>query len=145
MRELPFFILLAVPLSLGGCASTPPAGFCARVSDFAPRQEFRRPPLRNKSLRRITASHSKALHHVAASRPLNDSPEPRFTSAEWWLRENAKLAKATTICRGCLAPTANASLANPTSLSSKSDLYAIPTGSINRFEGSIAVETQSPP
>src|SRR5213593_1489942 len=129
MRQLPFFILLAVPLSLGGCASTPPAGFCARVMDFAPRQEFRRPPLRNKSLRHITASPHRALHPVAASRPLNDSPEPRFTSAEWWSRENARLAKATTICRGCLAPTANASLTSPTSVSSKSDLEATPTGS----------------
>src|SRR5438132_5345197 len=125
MRQLPLFILLAVPLGLGGCASTPPTGFCAPVSNFALRQEFKRTTLRNKSLRHITASRHSALHQAAASRPLDETPEPRFTSTEWWLRENARLAKATTICRGCFAPTANASLANPTSLPSKSDL-AVP-------------------
>src|SRR5258708_1084954 len=137
MRQLPLFILLAGPLSLGGCASTPPSGFCAPVSDFALRQEFKRPPLRNKSLRHITPSRHSALHQIVASRPLNETPEPRFTSTEWWLRENARLAKVTTICRGCFAPTANASLANPPSLSSSKSDLTVPTALINRLERSV--------
>jgi hypothetical protein len=148
MRQLPFVILLALAVSLGGCASSPTVGVCARVSDFAPRQEFALPLHRKKPLRRAAVSHSRALDQVAVLPQLStgDTAEPRFTSPEWWLRENARLGKAIIICRGCLpVTTANTSLPKPAVLSSKSDLQAIPTGSMNRLEGSIGVETPDQP
>ena len=139
MRQLPFFILFALALSLGGCASSPPV--CWRVSSFEPRQEFALPPHR-KSLRRKIVSHHRVSRQVAALPllPKDDTPEPRPTSTEWWMRENARVGKAIIICRGCLpATTANASLPRPAVLKLKSDLQALPTGSVNRLEG---VETR---
>jgi len=148
MRQLPFFMLFVLALGLGGCASGPTTAVCARVSSFEPRPEFALPQHR-KSLRRMTASHHHRVSHQVAAlpqRPKDDTPEPRPTSTEWWMRENARLGKAIIICRGCLpATTANASLPKPAALSSQPDLQAIPTGSLNRLEGSIGVETRDQP
>jgi hypothetical protein len=147
MRQLLLFILFAVALGLGGCASSPQLGVCAAVSDFMPRREFASPQ-RHTSLRRKTAFHPRPSHQVAAlpKLPKDETPEPRFTSTEWWMRENARLGKAMTICRGCLpVPMASASQPKPAVLSSKSDLQALPTNSIDRFEESISVETQGRP
>src|SRR5258707_2056703 len=135
MRQLPFFILLALALGLGGCASSPTTGVCARAPSFEP-GEFALLQHR-KSLRSRTMSHHRTSHQVAAlpKLPKDDTPEPRPTSTEWWMRENARLGKAIIICRGCLpATTANASLPKPAVLSSQPDLQAIPTGSLNRLE-----------
>src|SRR5712671_2771794 len=144
MRQLPFFILFALALSLGGCASSPPV--CWQVSSFEQRQEFALPPHRKSLRRKIKiVSHHRVSRQVAALPllPKDDTPEPRPTSTEWWMRENARLGKAIIICRGCLpATTASASLPKPTVLSSQPDLQAIPTGSLNRLEG---VETRDQP
>jgi len=119
MRKLPFFILLGLAVSLGGCASSPPPGACAgRVSDFCPHQVR---PEHRKLVRRMTASHDRPSHQVAvlAKMPKGDSPEPRVTSNAWWLGENARLAKAITICKGCLpAKIETVSLAKPGALPS---------------------------
>ena len=147
MRQLPFLILFALALSLGGCASSPTTAVCARVSSFEPRPEFALPQHR-KSLRRKIASHPRVSHQVTALQqlPKEDTPEPRPTSTEWWMRENARLGKAIIICRGCLpATTANPSLPKPAVMSSKSDLQATPAGSTNPLEGSIGVETRDQP
>src|SRR5258706_3508997 len=147
MRQLPLFMLLALALSLGACASGPPMGASGRVSTFEPRQEFAVTKHR-KSLRRVRVAHHRASHQVAVfpKLPKEETPEPRPTSTEWWTRENTRIGKAIIICRGCLpGATASASLAKPAVQSSKPDLSAIPTGSINQFEGSVAVETQHQP
>ena len=147
MRQLPIFILIALALSLGGCASSPPMGASGRVSNLEPRQEFVVTKHR-KSLRRVRLSHHRASHQVAVlpKSPKEDTPEPRPTSTEWWTRENTRLGKAIIICRGCLpAATVNPSPPKPAVLSSKSHLQAISTNSINRLEGSIAVETPDQP
>jgi hypothetical protein len=147
MRQLPFVILLALAVSLGGCASSPTVGMCARVSDFAPRQEFALPLHRKKPLRRPTASHRRALDQVAVlpQLPTAQTPEPRFTSPEWWLRENARLGKAIIICRGCLpVTTADASLPKPAILSSKPEIQA-PSASTTPASGSSGMETRDRP
>jgi hypothetical protein len=85
------------------------------VSDFCPHPhqilaEHRKP------LRRMTAVYEGLSHQVAAShKPAKeDIPEPRISSTAWWLGENARLAKAITICKGCLpAPVETVSLAKP--------------------------------
>ena len=145
MRQLPLFMLLALALSLGACASGPPMGASGRVSTFEPRQEFAVTKHR-KSLRRVRVAHHRASHQVAVlpKSPKEETPEPRPTSTEWWTRENTRLGKAIIICRGCLpAASANASLPKPAVLTSKSDLQAIPTGSVNRLEGSIGADGTS--
>jgi hypothetical protein len=147
MRQLPFVILLALAVSLGGCASSPTVGMCARVSDFAPRQEFALPLHRKKPLRRPTASHRRALDQVAVlpQLPTAKTPEPRFTSPEWWLRENARLGKAIIICRGCLpVTTADASLPKPAVVSSKPEIRA-PSASTTPAGGSSGMETRDRP
>ena len=144
MRQLPFFMLFVLALGLGGCASGPTTAVCARVSSFEPRPEFALLQ-HHKSLRSRTTSHHRTSHKVASlpQRPKDDTPEPRPTSTEWWMRENARLGKAIIICRGCLPATAaNASVPKPAVLSSQPDLQAIPTGSVNRLEG---VETRDLP
>lgn len=56
-------------------------------------------------------SHRQAARKVpaAVAPPIQEvketGPEPRFTSAEWWARENARLGKVTQICNGCLPQT----------------------------------------
>jgi hypothetical protein len=146
MRQLPLFMLLALALSLGACASGPPMGASGRVPSFEPRQEFAVTKHR-KSLRRVRVFHHRPSHQVAIlpKSPKEDIPEPRPTSTEWWTRENTRLGKAIIICRGCFpATTANASVPKPAVLSSQPDLQAIPTGSLNRLEGSIG-ETRDQP
>ena len=130
MRQLPFFILLGLAVSLGGCASSLPPGGCAgRVSDFCPhlvQAEHR------KHLRRAMASHGRPSPPVAVLAKLakEDIPEPRINSTAWWLGENARLAKAITICRWCLpAPIETVSLAKPAALSSKAAVQDVPTTS----------------
>jgi hypothetical protein len=147
MRQPTLFTLLALTLSLGACASGPPMGASGRVSSFEPRQEFAATKHR-KSLRRVRVFHHRASQQAAIllKSPKEETPEPRPTSTEWWTRENTRLGKAIIICRGCFAAaTANASLPKPAVLSSKPDLSAIPTGSLNRLEGSIGVETRDQP
>ena len=147
MHPLPFVILLGLAVSLGGCASSPTVGVCARVSDFAPRQEFALPLHRKKPLRRATASHRRALDQAAVlpQLPTGATTEPRFTSPEWWLRENARLGKAIIICRGCLpVTTTDTSLPKPTVLSSKPDIRAAGT-STTPAGGSSGMETRDRP
>ena len=159
MRQALFFIPAAFALSLAGCASSTTTGVCARVSDselrpgFAIarvsdlelRPEFARRP-RNKSPSRHARSHHKSSADqasVLATVPKDDAPEPRPTSTEWWMRENARLGKAIMICQGCLPSSiANASLPKPAVRSSKSELQALPSTSTNPVERSIVVETQ---
>src|SRR5712691_7136216 len=141
MRQLPLFMLLALALSLGACASGPPMGASGRVTSFEPRQEFAVTKHR-KSLRRVRMFHHRPSHQAAVlpKSPKEDTPEPRPTSTEWWTRENTRLGKAIIICRGCLpAASADPSPPKPAVLSSKSHLQGISTNS--RLEGSIAVET----
>jgi hypothetical protein len=148
MRQLPFFILLALALSLGGCASSTTTVVYARAPDLGPRQEFAPPSHRNRSVRRITLSHHRPSHQVAVlpKEPKDDASEPRPTSTEWWMRENARLGKAIIICRGCLPSTiANASLSKPAVRSSKSEPPALASTSTNPAERSIVVETQDHP
>jgi len=133
MRQLPLFILLALALSLGGCASSTSAGVCAGVSGLNPRQEFAPSLYRERSVRPSRMSYHEPSHKASVLPKLtkNDTPEPRPTSTEWWTRENARLGRATIICRGCLpVPVATVSLPKPAILSSESNLEAIPTSSI---------------
>jgi hypothetical protein len=56
---------------------------------------------------------------VLAKLAKEDIPEPRINSTAWWLGENARLAKAITICKGCLpAKIETVSLAKPGALPS---------------------------
>jgi hypothetical protein len=143
MRHGRSFALLVVVASLGGCASAPMTGMCARAPDSDFRREFS--PPRTKSLRRLTASYHPLSQKVAVvpAAPIDVTPEPRFTSKEWWMRENARLGKAIIICRGCLPPptTTSASLPKPAIISNSE----IPNDSMNRFEGSMPAGTHDQP
>ena len=143
MRQLPIFILLAVAVSLGGCASSATTGICARVSDLDVRHEFVPPLRRSKSPRHMTVPRHRPSHKVAALSTVtkDESPEPRPTSPEWWMRENARLGKAIIICRGCL-PASVAIVSTPKPAVLPSDLQAYPSTSpqstsMNHVEGSI--------
>jgi hypothetical protein len=140
MRTLPFCLLLASVLGLGGCASAPPVGFCAGVSDLQQRQQWAAAVHGSNtsvSVRLTTVAHHKLPPHVeeTAMATKDDAPEPRPTSTEWWMRENIRVGKAIIICRGCLAAAiANPWLPKPAVLSSTTDLPARPTSSIDRFD-----------
>jgi hypothetical protein len=131
MRQLPFFLLIGLAVSLGGCASSPPPGGCAgRVSsDFCPhvvQAEHRMP------LRRVMAAHGRPSPPVAVLARLakKDAPEPRINSTTWWSGENARLAKAITICKGCLpAPVEMVSAAKPGAASAKGAVQDVSTTS----------------
>jgi hypothetical protein len=119
MRQLPFFILLGLTVGLGGCSSSPPPGTCAgRVSDFCP-HPHRLLAEHRKPLQRVTVFHGRPSHQIAVpgKLPKEDIPEPRINSTAWWLGENARLAKAINICRGCSsAPVETVSRGKPGAL-----------------------------
>jgi hypothetical protein len=149
MRKLPFCLLVALALGVGGCASAPPIGFCAQVSDLRLRQEWAPPLHRSKivSVRPIAVAHHRPVPDVVvtATATRDDTPEPRFTSTEWWMRENARLGKAMIICRGCLPPrAANSLLPKPAVLTSTTDLPSPPSGSMDRFDEA-PIQTQGEP
>ena len=133
MRQLLLFILLGLTVSLGGCSSTPPPGTCAgRVSDFCP-NPHRILAEHRKPVQRVTAFHGRPSHQVAVLEKLakEDIPEPRINSTAWWSGENARLAKAITICRGCLpAPIETVSRAKPAALSSERAVQDATTSSL---------------
>src|SRR4051794_7521860 len=109
MRGLPSIVLVGSLIMLGGCASTSTTGVCAHASERDLSPELGWPSFRDKSL--LTKNTKVTLHaelRAVASRfaAQDGAPEPRFTSAEWWVRENVRLSKAMIICRGCLALTA---------------------------------------
>jgi hypothetical protein len=145
MRQLPFFMLLALAVSLGGCASSPPSGVCARIAepDFR-HQELAMPSYRNRSLPHMAVRHPKPSHEVLPTETTAGTPEPRPTSTEWWMRENARLGKAIIICRGCL-PAATVSLPKPAVLSTKPDPHVHPSTVMNGVEGSVAADTLDHP
>jgi hypothetical protein len=99
-----FFIPLV--LTLAGCASNPTVGMCPLISNL---RYSNYEPVQDQF--RLLSRHTTPPHRVnrtaaIASLPKEpDAPEPRFTSTEWWQRENARVGKAMVICRGCL-PTA---------------------------------------
>src|SRR4051812_36915170 len=119
MRGLRFVVLLASLVMLGGCASTSTTGVCARASDRDLSSELGWPSFRDESFRpkNPKVAPHRPLHGVADRlAPQDDTPEPRFTSVEWWQRENTRLGKAVLICRGCL-PTVVATVAPPKAVS----------------------------
>src|SRR5947209_1032597 len=104
MREVPLVFLLSLAVALGGCASSTTTGVCARAPDPDPARELAWPRSgKDGPEHSPRVARSKPSGEVAAVPATNDgTPEPRFTSAEWWMRENARLGRALTICRGCL-------------------------------------------
>jgi hypothetical protein len=145
MRQLPFFVLIALAATLAGCASSTTTGVCARLSDLDFRQEYM--PYRNEAFRHSTARPQKFSQKAAAVEAEKEViPEPRPTSTEWWTRENARLRKATAICRGCL-PDAIATVLLPRApvLPSLSDSQLFPSTSMNRVEGSAVVDEPQQP
>jgi hypothetical protein len=145
MRQLPFFVLIALAATLAGCASSTTTGVCARLSDLDIRQEYM--PYRNGAFRHSTARPQKFSQKAAAVEAEKEViPEPRPTSTEWWTRENARLRKATAICRGCL-PDAIATVLLPRApvLPSLSDSQLFPSTSMNRVEGSAVVDEPQQP
>jgi hypothetical protein len=145
MRQLPFFVLIALAATLAGCASSTTTGVCARLSDLDFRQEYM--PYRNEAFRHSTPRPRKFSQKAAAVEAEKDvTPEPRPTSTEWWTRENARLRKATAICRGCL-PDAIATVLLPRApvLPSLSDSQLFPSTSMNRVEGSAVVDEPQQP
>ena len=137
MRGLPFIVLLGFLVILAGCASTSTTGVCARAPDLSRDlawPSFREPPLRHKN---ASAGPYRTAGDAAVARTAKDeTPEPRFTSTEWWMRENARLGRATIICRGC-APAAMATVASPKPavLTLDTDI-PVPGSSLSRVEGS---------
>jgi hypothetical protein len=144
MRQLPFFVLIALAATLAGCASSTTTGVCARLSDLDIRQEYM--PYRNGAFRHSTARPPFSQKAAAIEAEKDVTPEPRPTSTEWWTRENARLRKATAICTGCLPDTiATVSLQRAPVLPSLSDSQLLPSTSMNRVEGSAVVgEPQQP-
>jgi hypothetical protein len=143
MRKLPTFTFVALAVGLGGCASFSPPPMCGTVADLdLSGDSF--PPWHR------AYQHASMPHHrgpgtlaVLSARPHEDGPEPRFTSPEWWKRENARLAKITLICAGCLSPSyANAGIAGPGVLGPAVNLEPRPESAINHEEAPI--ETPSP-
>jgi hypothetical protein len=136
MRGLRFILLLGLIVVLGGCASSSTTGVCARASDLSRESawpSFQEPSLRHK---KASAEPYRTPHDVAVARTAKDeTPEPRFTSTEWWMRENARLGWATIICRGCLpAEVATAAPPKPAVLTIETDV-PIPGASISRLKG----------
>ena len=137
MRQLSFLVLLGIAASLGGCASSPPTAMCPWVASTDFRQDFI--PPQTKSSQPIASSHSRLSHKVAvvtaqpaivASTPEDAAPEPRFTSPEWWARENARLRKVMVICSACQAASVvTASLPKPAIPDFGTDLDALPRSS----------------
>jgi hypothetical protein len=135
MRGLRFILLLALVV-LGGCASSSTTGVCARVPDLS--RELAWPSFQALSIRHKNAGDAnyRTPRDVAVPRTAKDeTPEPRFTSTEWWMRENARLARATIICRGC-APAVVATIASskPAVLTLDTDV-PVPGASMSRVEG----------
>jgi hypothetical protein len=139
MRRSPFCLLLTLSLGLGGCASAPPVGVCG-VPDLQLRGEWA-PPMHRK----LESARANVTPQVPTTAPRNDTPEPRFTSPEWWTRENARIGKAIIICRSCLPERpANSALPKPAVLSSTTDLPAPPNRSMNHFDEEL-METDTKP
>ena len=144
MRQLAFFILLAAAVSLGGCASSRPTAVCARVSEFDLRQQLSQPSHWKKPVQKLAlAHHSHSEQPTALPLPVKEEvPEPKPTSAAWWMRENARLGKAIIICRGCLPEaTANLSRPKPAVLSPESDPQLHPGAAMNDVDGLVAADT----
>jgi hypothetical protein len=107
MRTLLLLVLTA--LGLGGCASHPPLPACGATSIpyWTGASAWPQTPLVQ---RHYQVAHGEAARKVlGALAPIipevkETGPEPRFTSTEWWSRENARLARITQICSGCLPP-----------------------------------------
>jgi hypothetical protein len=137
MRRLPFIVLLALTVTLGGCASSSTTGVCARGSDRDLSRELAWPSFPAASQRRKNARAAfdmRPAAPLAKSKPAEDeTQEPRFTSAEWWMRENARLRRATNICQGCLAAVvATVTSPKPAVLSHHADLEDLSSSSTDR-------------
>jgi hypothetical protein len=135
MRGLRFILLLALVV-LGGCASSSTTGVCARVPDLS--RELAWPSFQALSIRHKNAGDAnyRTPRDVAVPRTAKDeTPEPRFTSTEWWMRENARLARATMICRGCAPAVVPTASSKPADLMLHSDI-PIPEASMSGVEGS---------
>jgi hypothetical protein len=144
MRQMVFFILLATAVSLGGCASSIPPAVCARVPKFDFRQEFSQPPYRRQPVPRPgLADHSHSQQPAVLPLLVREEvPEPKFTSTEWWMRENARLGKAIIICQGCLPASAATASPKPAVLSAKSEPEALSNTSMIGVEGTMLKEDQ---
>jgi hypothetical protein len=148
MRGLPSIFLLALAVALGGCASSTTSGVCARASAGDLSRELAWPSFQDASFRHKNARAPiyRTSPDLAAMRAAKaETPEPRFTSTEWWKRENARLARATIICRGCL-PGLVATVAppEPAILMPDPDL-GIPSASIGVVEGSAGLGAPQQP
>ena len=143
MRGLRLIVLLAFLLMLGGCASSSTTGVCARASDLT--RELAWPSFQEPSLRH-SAGPSRTSRDAAVTRTAKDeTPEPRFTSTEWWMRENARLARATIICRGCApAVVATAMPSKPTVLFPELDLQALSSDLTDRLKPSTVPARDDP-
>jgi hypothetical protein len=130
-------MLLALAVSLGGCASSPPGGLCARI----PEQDFRpqKLPTYRTRLPHLAVRHHAPPHAAPPTETTAAMPEPRPTSTEWWKRENAKVGKAIIICRGCL-PATTASPPKPPVLSSTPGMQVSPSTVMDGAEGSVAAQ-----
>lgn len=100
------FFLLVTALFLEGCASSAAVVTRPQVFDSLSRLQ----PVVPYSVKNLSANNNypKAMVRrvsVATVPKEVEASEPRFTSSEWWQRENAKLSKAMIICRGCLPAT----------------------------------------
>jgi hypothetical protein len=119
MRQRLLFLIIALVICLGGCASSPtpsidarafytrPAFPVARMSDLEGRPRLGM--LKSKSVvRYASARHKSAADQslVVSTEPEQlDASEPRPNSTAWWLRENVRVGKAIIICKVCLAAT----------------------------------------
>jgi hypothetical protein len=147
MCGLRFILLLALIVVLGGCASSSTTGVCARASDVSRESawpSFQEPSLRHK---KASAEPYRTPRDVAVARTAKDeTPEPRFTSTEWWMRENARLSRAIIICQDCF-PAAIATVApsKPAVLPQQHDLQALSSESTNSPANSIAADAPAHP
>jgi hypothetical protein len=136
MRGLRFIVLLAFVVMLGGCASSSTTGVCAHARDL--RGELAWPSFQESSLRHKSANaapYREPGDVTVLGTAKNETPELRFTSTEWWMRENARLARATMICRGCAPAVVPTASSKPADLMLHSDI-PIPEASMSGVEGS---------
>lgn len=115
MRTL--LLLTLMVLGLGGCASQPPP-LCGGASIpywKGPLVRPRTPVVRRyyqgdggETSRKVSAAAAPVIAKVNES-----ESEPRFTSSEWWSRENTRLGRVTRICNGCLAGSPVAAVSKP--------------------------------
>jgi hypothetical protein len=82
-----------------------------------------------------------SLAHGSAAQ--DDTSEPRFTSAEWWIRENARLGKAVAICRGCL-PAVVATVTPPKAVFLDPGLPVLANPALSRVEDAIPPDRTDP-